>query len=80
MQIAKSLDPVTVEKIKKSAKIALGGALLVALPLFTKELTDFILTNDPIDLRTIAATTIGAIGTWCVNSVREFLKGEEPKP
>lgn len=70
MQIAKSLDPVTVGKIKRSAMISAGGFIVAVIPMILPDVLSM-LSQYPI-----AAAAIGAIGPWIVNTIREWLAGE----
>lgn len=79
MQTAYSLDSESVKKIKRSAVVVLAGITLVVLPFFTKELTDFIMTSDPIDWRTMVTMALGGISTWIANTIKEYAKGETVK-
>jgi hypothetical protein len=62
------------DKLKKSALIALGGAVLVIVPYLSNEVVNWLMVNDPIDWRTPMAMLITAISTWIVNTIREFIK------
>ncbi|MFA6158987.1 MAG: hypothetical protein WC763_05210 [Candidatus Paceibacterota bacterium] len=70
MQLAKSFDPETLGKVQRSAFIALGGFVVSALPMLLPDILNALAG------RPMLAAFIGALGTWCVASVREYLKGQ----
>lgn len=76
MQIAYSLDSESVKKIQRSAVVVLAGIALIVLPFFTKEMTDFIMTGDSIDWRTMVTMALGGFSTWIANTIKEYAKGE----
>lgn len=75
VQTAKAWDSLTKEKVMRGWLIVLGGTLTTSLPVFTIELTDYLLRNDPIDWKTPLALAIGAFSTGVVNTLKEWLKG-----
>lgn len=70
MQFAFQLDPVTKQKIKKSAAIAGSGFLVSAIPLLAPQLIEFF--HD----KPLLAAAIGAFSTWLVAAAREYAKGQ----
>jgi hypothetical protein len=75
-QRVKSFDDVTILKIKKSAFIALGGLLVIAVPFLANELVDMLQTGNALDWRSLFVMVITASATWIVNTVREYWIGE----
>jgi len=69
-QFAFQLDPVTKQKIKKSAVIAGSGFLVSAVPLLTPQLIAFF--HD----KPLLAAAVGAFCTWLVAAAREYAKGQ----
>lgn len=71
MQIAKAFDQETLAKVQRSALIALGGFVVSALPMLLPDILEALAG------RPMLAAFIGAFGTWLVNAVREWLRGQE---
>ncbi len=75
-QLAWKLDDITQSKIWKSAQIALGGYVLLAVPYLSEELISYLSSGNPIDWKNLLIMFIGASSTWVVASVREWVKGK----
>jgi hypothetical protein len=70
MQIKNTFDKETIEKIKKSALIALSGFLIAVIPLLIPGLQDAFKANPTI------AALVAVVGSWLVNTLREYKKGQ----
>jgi hypothetical protein len=70
-----TLCDITVTKIKKSALIALGGLLVIAVPFVANELIALLQNGDAFDWRSLLVMVITAFSTWFVNTIKEWLKG-----
>jgi hypothetical protein len=70
-QIARSFDPATVEKIKKSAQIALVGFLIAIIPMLQTDILTALADKPYL----VAAIT--AFGGWVYNVLRQWLAGQE---
>lgn len=76
-QIAKSLDPITMVKIMRSAEIAASGIVLIVGPLFGYQLIHWLDTGEPIQWRHLASLSLTAIGAWIINSLRQWQAGKQ---
>ena len=77
MQIAKTFDKITKQKIKESAIIALGGLLVIAVPFATNDFIGWLQNGDAFDWRSLVVMVITAFSTWFVNTIKEFLSGKK---
>lgn len=77
MQMPKQFDPETLQKIRKSALIALGGFLLIGVPFATEGLISYLQTGEMFDWVTLSVMGITAGSTWFVNTIREYLTGNK---
>jgi hypothetical protein len=68
-QISKRFDQETLQKVTRSAYIALGGFVVSAIPMLLPDILDMVAG------RPVLAAFIGAFATWLVNTAREYLKG-----
>ena len=69
-QIAKTFDPVTVEKIKRSALISLSGFVIAVIPMLLPDILKSV-KDYPM-----AVAFVGSFAPWVVNVVREWLAGQ----
>jgi hypothetical protein len=61
------------KKLKTSALIMLGGILVSGLPTISKNVIDIIQTDATFDWKTPTVLTIGAVSTWIVATVRNYI-------
>ena len=71
MMIAKSFDKETLEKVKKSALIALGGFVLSALPMLLPDILQALAG------RPMLAAFIGSVSTFLIATLRNWYIGQE---
>lgn len=76
MQIAYKLDPITNEKIRKSAKISAGAFLAAFTTVFSTEVLDWIKMDDPINWRMCFAAGLGAVFAFFIASFQQWTKGQ----
>lgn len=79
MQIAKSFCPETVAKMKASAEIVLGTWVVTVVPVIIISFENMVKTAEPFDWKTPVAMTVSLIGSWLVNTAKQWLKGVELK-
>ena len=61
------------QKLKTSALIMLGGILISTLPIITNNLIAMINDGDMFDWKTPVILTMGAVSTWVVATIRNFI-------
>ena len=61
------------QKLKTSALIMLGGILISTIPLISNNLIAMINDGDMFDWKTPVILTMGAVSTWVVASIRNFI-------
>lgn len=69
-QIAKSFDPITIKKIKKSAQIALVSFLIAVIPMLQQDILAA-LADKPY-----VVAGITAFGGWVYNALRQWKAGQ----
>ena len=62
------------QKLKTSALIMLGGILISTIPIITNNLIAMINDGAMFDWKTPVILTMGAVSTWVVASIRNFIK------
>ena len=61
------------QKLKTSALIMLGGILISTIPLISNNLIAMINDGDMFDWKTPVILTMGAVSTWVVATIRNFI-------
>lgn len=75
MQIAKTFDPQTINKIKSSALIGLVGFLVAVIPMVQQDVLA------AVQDKPYLVALLTALGSWGYNALKEYLTGhEEPTP
>lgn len=69
MQIPQAFDKETIEKIKRSALISLGGFIVAVVPMLVPTVTQMLQSHPSL------ALAAGAFGAWVVNTIKEWLAG-----
>jgi len=70
MQIKKAFDKATIDKLKKSALIALAGFAITAISTLIPNFQEAFQSNPTL------AALVAVVGSWLVNTLKEWVKGE----
>ena len=62
------------QKLKTSALIMLGGILISTIPLISNNLIAMINDGDMFDWKIPVILTMGAVSTWIVATIRNYIK------
>ena len=75
-QLKQQFDSVTLQKIKKSATIAIVGIVLTAGSTLGASLLDYIASGTAIDWKTPLIMSLSALGAFIYNTLSEWLRGQ----
>jgi len=62
------------QKLKTSALIMVGGILISTIPIITNNVIAILNDGDMFDWKTPVILTMGAVSTWIVATIRNYIK------